>query len=426
MSGFLQLPEELVETIVEEMDVGSSRVLSTVSTSFVNTCQRRHFRSLVLATSDSTPPMASGFRVVQPMAASFSCAAALFTTSPHLASYVRDLTVHVSSKDVGDPAKEMDIDTVVQSLRYLKSLTIEGRMTGASSLVYWEQISSNLMPSIYCMIQLPTIRSLSLKRFKSVPSTLITHAVRSFLQFSIDLVEIVENTVTPSFRTDDHPTPSQLEQLSIGNPLSPTEEFILRPEIQSALCGLQSLALHTKYFPPQSLHNLMFLSTLKHLVFLHNVPFPTHLPLLPHLTTLDLQFRPTSTQDNPRPDWKQMFAFTLSNLSFAASTPMLEYLRFAIILDGRSFDPPDSDFIPIPMAPFDVPDYAQRLPHLRQIHCRIPFPKVRNIPSRYVKLAMRISRANIPLEEFSSYMQATFPAPEEDRILFCDASLIIE
>ncbi|KAJ7167194.1 hypothetical protein C8R43DRAFT_984470 [Mycena crocata] len=395
MSGFLDLPEELVEAIVEDIDAFSLKQLSTVSKFFVPACQRRHFRTGKLALPKSKD--CSGL--------SFPGALDLFTASPHLAAYVHHISIYFFPPE-NELTKESDVDAVVRLLPSLKSLAM-----GLPGIVGWDEIPADLARSIFCLIRLPTLRSLHLTYLDGIPWSLVTYAVRGMSQLTLSQTSLGDSNRL--LKADPSPAARPpLTHLTISFIRPNVAEFFLCDDTQSALHSLELLDLLVNGRDPQFLcgwHPASLL-TLKHLVlrsaYNRALSIDMHLPLIPNLETIELRLELGSARyvATARPEWKQVFAATLAAMSFPASTPALRCLRLTVFGGGYITE---SNYIPFAARLFATPDYTEHLPHLRQVHCRMES----DVPSG-------------SLEGFIAYMNATFTGPREAGILVCETALL--
>lgn len=110
-----ELPQELIDAIIDQIDEAESlKACSLAATSFVATSQRRIFCSLRLWAAEGD--------VYDNEGANLTAVDALLTASPHLASYILDLTLDISFlRD-----EQIIIERLLHSLPNVEHLFIQG------------------------------------------------------------------------------------------------------------------------------------------------------------------------------------------------------------------------------------------------------------------------------------------------------------
>ncbi|KAJ7167193.1 hypothetical protein C8R43DRAFT_984467 [Mycena crocata] len=298
---------------------------------------------------------------------SFAPVLALFTGSPHIASHVEHLTIYILPAHYCDAypstESESDIDDVARFLRSLKSLRMDNHTLFRSHTI---------PPSICRIFQLPTLQSLHLNRLHA-PVALVAYAVRTFFQLTLSDCGITSdesyNIHFPLIQADSlPPNPLPLTHLTFSCFFPYARIFILFPDMQRNLRDLQflDLGISTCHLQFGFLNEWYSLATLRHLIlrssnFRALPSIDMELPLLPSVQTLELR------------------------LDLCIS---MDYIPFAARL-------------------FSTSDYIERLPRLRQIHCRM--------------------ESDVPagsLEGFVAYMNAMFPGPLAAGILLCETALL--
>ncbi|KAJ7609544.1 hypothetical protein FB45DRAFT_944665 [Roridomyces roridus] len=329
MPPTFEVPQELIDAIVELVDdTNALGTLATVGTLFIVPCQRRLFRALTLSLNPD--------KRIHPFPAKFSRALALFTASPHLASYVRQLTIILVRKEnpTEDPA---DIGPVLERFVRLRCLVIQGCPMTLGS---WANIPQRTVTSLCAVLRRKgSFHSLELTTIAGVPTSLLDHAIQSFPGLSMQIVGISRDDLHPLFpdAASKDNTTSSLMELSVLEPQFPDRfcDFFLEPHCQNSLRGLQRLELliagyaipHSNRFLQQS----SFTSTLGHLVLVcHEPVFVSSsfvLPLLPALHTLE--FRIEFAHPWYRPRWAHR---TVARIipQLPGSSPALETLLLGV------------------------------------------------------------------------------------------------
>ncbi|KAJ7175013.1 hypothetical protein C8R43DRAFT_1230534 [Mycena crocata] len=406
MAEFSRLPQELVDSIVDEIDGDESlAALSLVATPFVIPCQRRIFETLSLSTDPSFIPF-------QPSAGAFVRALTLFTAALHLAHYVRNLEIDFSRTDV---PVEPDVDTVpalavINILQNMEALAVRGYMdNGFSPSFHWKLLSPDFLPQLQGILQRPNMRSLHLKYMEDVPQSLVSNAISSLSQLSIDYVGLAQETSAGDGELEDvlepHDDSTALKHLVVlflrnGGLLS-------RRDTRCALRHLQRLelllsgrdgAFDTRNF----LHRQTPRSTLRHLVlrwdYTSQLNSSSEIPLLPALQTLEfISYLPSPVYPSTY-SWTASFPFILGQNSLPACVPALEHLTLVVRGRGHSLW---SVPTPAPVLPFDTPTYVEHLPRLRRVECHLDDVVV----------------SGSSCDDFFAYMHALFPGPRAAGVL---------
>ncbi|KAJ7740456.1 hypothetical protein DFH07DRAFT_67876 [Mycena maculata] len=247
------LPQELLETILEQVNDGASlKRCALASKSLLVPSQRSLFRSLYLYTTANISHQPSG-----------TCehACALFTSSPHLANYVRTLTLCMERVE-GHTAFER----VLQMLHLINRLGLHG----SSDSFRWDDMSPTLVSSILHAVQRPALQCFHLKRIIGVPTSLMFYAATAFRVFSLERVEILDSDAA-SFLVPNIPPTARLEQLVIPAAFRSDTvcAFLLRLNTEHSLIYLRRLVWRIYRSPSQHWERLLqeatFLRTLAHL-----------------------------------------------------------------------------------------------------------------------------------------------------------------
>ncbi|KAJ7610638.1 hypothetical protein DFH06DRAFT_1245903 [Mycena polygramma] len=384
------LPQELVDAIIEEVcDDQTLQNCSLVAKAFVVPSQRSLFRSLYLYT-----------RVNLAHHASSTCghACTLFDASPHLAAYVRRLTLCL-----GRAEDYTAVERILQIANVVTQLAIHG----SSDSFRWDYMSPSLISSILHAVQFPTLRILQLKRIIGVPSSLMFYAASAFCVFSVERVEIAQETqvygLSSIFPQQGSTLPRRLEELVI--PAAYRSDaictFVLDLNTQNSLDHLRRVVWRIYGTPcarwSRLLQEATFLGSLECLELWFTLQFPRlELPPFPTLRTLELKCRMAN------PYIPATIKYILASLPTTA--PNLESLIMSLRISARG-PPPFSTVWSqdvSPLAPFDTVHYGQQLPRMRGVYCCLK-NTARDLHST-----------------FGTYMRKKFPGPQEMCILTCE------
>ncbi|KAJ7142407.1 hypothetical protein C8R44DRAFT_846451 [Mycena epipterygia] len=141
---------------------------------------------------------------------------ALLTESPHLASYVRDLTI-----DLPDSAAEdMALQRVLKAVPNLERFVISGLS------MRWDALSPGLAAIILDVLAQPVLDHLHLLSMRDVPAHAILSALSTMRVLSIHHTSFNEAEPPAISRP---PTTPRLEHLIFATGLPSTYEFILSP-----------------------------------------------------------------------------------------------------------------------------------------------------------------------------------------------------
>ncbi|KAJ7466031.1 hypothetical protein FB451DRAFT_1261631 [Mycena latifolia] len=380
------LPQELLDAIVEEVDDRDSlQTCSLVAKSLVIASQRCLFRSLYLYTKSNHARHPSP-----------TCerAYALLSSSPHLAKYVRTLTVCLAQESAEDyvPAQRL-----IQMLNLLSRFAVHG----SSDRFRWDLLSSGLVCSIVDAIQRPSIQCFHLKRIRGVPSSLMFYAASAFRVFSVERVEILQDTGPSALLPQGSVLPTRLEELLIPAAFrsEATCKFLLDVHAQGALQHLRRVAWRI-YGNPNPQWDLLLreasrLNTLERVELWFTLQFPEiELPSFPHMRTLELKCRMET------PSIPSSIQSIIARLP--STTPRLECLILSLRVSSRSYPaqewPTNIDALP----PFDNQHYIQKMPALHQVYC-----------------CLKESSSELH-DGFAPYMKHKFPGPQIAGILLCE------
>jgi hypothetical protein len=158
------LPQELIDAIVDVVPESSLGACSLTATAFVVSSQRRLFRWMSL---DDIP--------------SYERTAHLLVSSPHLGPYFRYLALVI--KDI--PKDYAPLESILAPLTEIEYLTISGDSASAATP---NQIAQN--PCLIDLLSIPTLRCFALQDLVDVPSSIISRALSSFEEVELFRVSI--------------------------------------------------------------------------------------------------------------------------------------------------------------------------------------------------------------------------------------------
>ncbi|KAJ7041865.1 hypothetical protein C8F04DRAFT_1390766 [Mycena alexandri] len=293
-----QLPQELIDAIIEDVPGSSLKACSLAATAFVTSSQRRLFCWMSLSDIPS-----------------YERTAILLASSPHLAKYFHFLALDIKVI----PTEFVLLKLILAQLTELEHLSIIGDV-----MFGWNQLERN--PCLIDILSLPTLTAFAVKDLGDVPSALISRALASFEQVVLSSVNIVDEEQD----TEDWSSPGNLWHLVVVldyDEMNAITSWALDAKRLQLLRQIKRLSLMSPAFPKLLFPQLIKLlsassSTLQHLEIELNAP-PPALPTLPSLTVLDL-ILDVEVAKNPA-----RFNSILSDT--VASMPHLEVLTIALL-----------------------------------------------------------------------------------------------
>ncbi|KAJ7041909.1 hypothetical protein C8F04DRAFT_1176570 [Mycena alexandri] len=294
-----QLPQELIDAIIEDVPKSSLGACSLTATAFVPSSQRRLFSWMSLTDIPS-----------------YERAATLLASSPPLAEYFRILAVEIKVI----PTEFVLLKQILAQLTELKRLSIIGDVK-----FRWNQLKRN--PCLIDILSLPTLTGFAVQDLGDVPSALISRALASFEQVVLSRVNVVDEEQD----TEDWSSPGNLWHLVIlldyddgMNAITPWALDAKRLQLLRQITRLSLISPGPPEWLFPQLTKLLSASssTLQHLDIQLNAP-PPALPTLPALTVLELHLD-VEVAKNPAE-----FNSILSNT--VASMPNLYLLTIALL-----------------------------------------------------------------------------------------------
>ncbi|KAJ7766609.1 hypothetical protein B0H16DRAFT_1521980 [Mycena metata] len=340
----LWLPQELIDTIVDELDdTPCLTVCSRAAKAFVVPCQRRIFHTMVLLSEES------GYTKT------YQRAWDLLSSAPHLVAYVRDLTAVW-------PIVATDRRPFVSVLRLLTNvrrftISTDGQYTN------WDG-EENLMSAILAVISLPFLDRLHILRVFGVPSSLICHAASSVRVLSLDPCPSSGTLGTHSPPPSTIPPPLEHLNLLSSRSTHHIGQLVLMLSANGHLRKIRHLAITLGgdvYDEPENVLASVS-ATLRHL----EINYPgrheaIRIPQLNLLQNLELSFYVGTSRTLP-----QDLYHIISNLP--ELTPILESFTLTIRMIPQMQEPPWAPAGAWPV--FDV-GFIERgaLPRLRNVTC---------------------------------------------------------
>ncbi|KAJ7930841.1 hypothetical protein B0H13DRAFT_875725 [Mycena leptocephala] len=161
------LAPELVDLIVDNVEASEDlKALSLVCRTFVPNIQWRIFRRLTLA-SDTLPRLS-----------------VVFSASPHIGAYVRDLHINLN---IGNSQIHAPL---ARTLRLLSRVNRVAISTVDWQFWYWNSCPKELHTALISLMSLPTMRCLALVRCCGVPAALIRHAIGAYKEVVLQVADI--------------------------------------------------------------------------------------------------------------------------------------------------------------------------------------------------------------------------------------------
>ncbi|KAJ7138313.1 hypothetical protein C8R44DRAFT_868619 [Mycena epipterygia] len=387
------LAQELLDSIVDQVqDIKALKACSLVARSLVVSSQRHLFRSLCLfqvvgAMIPQVRPRGSDHLTVL---TSFENAFRLFTMSPHLGSYVRELYLGLIW------LRDVDANLVERVLCMASKMTFLGIFSHAGPFD-WNEIP----PSVTCLLRnithRPTVRARSFERFIHVPSSFILSP--SLRALSLYNIEIIDDLTSTSLFIPTPRNASHLEDLVITVAPSYSTKSAMDMDMHGHLAGLRNLSLLDIYGMQDArfmsfLLDSVFYPALEHLelAFLWDIPVLSF-PSLPALRSLEIGIE--FDMDVPATSLPPTLFSALATIHTTA--PLLERLSLTV-KQWYSMGAWPQRSAPCPL--FASLHFAKRLPRLRHLRCSLH-------TEGYAQTG------------FERHMGDKFPGPKEAGILTC-------
>ncbi|KAF7342563.1 hypothetical protein MSAN_02012700 [Mycena sanguinolenta] len=209
-----ELPQELIDTIVELVLAKDLIACALTARSFVECSQRRIFYMMSL----------SGLPAYERMSI-------ILAKSPHLGQYVRLLALEIE----GIPENWRPLEVIVSTFLELERVTIRGNLVGTAP----SELGQN--PPLIDLLSLPSLLCVGLANLINVPASLITKALENAEEVSLSRVSIASDDPTPT--ESPNPTSDFLWHLDISDAMEEIMPFLLQPRRVGYLQYLSRLSI---------------------------------------------------------------------------------------------------------------------------------------------------------------------------------------
>ncbi|KAJ7245248.1 hypothetical protein C8J57DRAFT_1476496 [Mycena rebaudengoi] len=334
------LPQELIETIIDQADDQTTlKSFSITAHRFISPSQRSIFRSLELGQQPG----------------SYEALQARLVASPHLASYIYDLSIDGPNTDAEKSAAAF----ILRSLPELRSLVFFCSHLG------WHDTTNEMVDALEALISQPYLRSFTISNAWDITTSFISRAVASVTFFSISGFNVVVDEASlvpvPEYPSDFH---ASLKHLVAR------DEYLGGPRLADVLLSAPaSLAhlerLHVNIREPQRLL-LAVATTLQHLR-IEDADVPEDSPKIlpppsPHLRRLEFSVVILDGSAMPA-HLPSVFA------KIAEDLPSVE----VIVLNCWTSSFPQNPLLPLPTP---LPPSAWHFRRLREVQCVVRDPLV--------------------------------------------------
>ncbi|KAJ6574224.1 hypothetical protein B0H19DRAFT_1123960 [Mycena capillaripes] len=220
------LPDELIAAVVDELehDRESLKACSLVGASFCAPSQRRLFHSMWLHhdawwfSSRSYTPSYSGERGTP--GSTIRTLAPVLSESPHLATYVRRLTIDLTTF----PEEAALLAQMLRAMQNLKTFAV------SSSFLNWNDLPLALTSACLDVLELPSLDRLHLWCIENIPASVILGALSSTTVLSIFSSTIATQLELPTSAAEPVPeNTSRLHKLLLTSSESSSYDLILSP-----------------------------------------------------------------------------------------------------------------------------------------------------------------------------------------------------
>ncbi|KAJ7800350.1 hypothetical protein B0H14DRAFT_3490747 [Mycena olivaceomarginata] len=364
-----RLPQELFDAIIDEIhDKETLKACALVGSSFLPPSQRKLFRKVRLGRRSRDREAA-------------------LAESPHLASYVRHLTI-VMPSTVPD---SVAVAGVLRSVQNIESLVVSGMAPG----VNWNSVEHEARSTLLECLSRPSLRSLLLSGM-DVSAALISAAT------AIPVVSFFD--IPPRLR--------HLTLVDTGPAVPLIYDFLLHPRNPAYTQQIERLRICIDQDNASYAGRIIAAcaATLKYLAI--NLEDITRLPLLPFV--LEVEITVWVRYDRRLP------AFFSQNISqIASSLPLAETITLVVFVKPIHPGPEIQwgDEAPLPIFGPSFMDRAQLL-HLRRVHCILrrqgPFDDISALFDRFV-LAMESMMPGLQATIFSFKLAQLYTSDAQFR-----------
>ncbi|KAJ7654292.1 hypothetical protein B0H17DRAFT_1214387 [Mycena rosella] len=279
------VPHELIAAIVDELedDRESLKACSMVATAFCPPSQRHLFRSMWLHRANwqfYTVAQQAPHRGTSIPSGTIRRVSSLLSESPHLAIYVRDLTI-----DLPDSADEdVPLEQILQAVLNLERFVISGLF------VRWGDLPLPLASAILDIFARPALERLHLLNMQGVPAPAVLRVLSFVRVLSIDHTTFAEEDEGSSESAWPLSAP-RLHHLILSTSIPPTYALMLSPRAPR-LTHLKKVLLRVDISARPHAERLLssIADTLEELELdCGDLSSPLHLPNLPNLRSLTLR-----------------------------------------------------------------------------------------------------------------------------------------
>jgi hypothetical protein len=182
------LPPELIADIVEDFadDIYSLKACSLISAAFCPPSQRHIFRSISLYREDCR---SVNHDHVRRTPGTIQKGFLLLRNSPHIAGYIRDLSIHLPYS-----AKErLALQHVLEALSTLQKLE---RFVVAGHWIRWQDVCVTLATPIMDILAQPTLSRLHILDIRALPAVVVLRAMSSVRVFSLCSTRVAEDDIS--------------------------------------------------------------------------------------------------------------------------------------------------------------------------------------------------------------------------------------
>ncbi|KAJ6479273.1 hypothetical protein C8R47DRAFT_1286040 [Mycena vitilis] len=333
-SSLMLLPQELIESILFELDAESLRVCALLSSQFLSPSQRLIFRALVIHYED------------------ISKAQTLFATAPRLSDYVHHLQIKLEA------SLQMQnglLASILTSFHHLDSLSVDG-------IVEWKDLLLPLQSAIHNLLSSSNLHSLALSGIRDIPCSLIVLAMSSVRRL------VLEDITVDTSEISQRPVLQRMEELSLRKsyPDASLTDLLLpgSDNLRRLTLGMQ------REIQDQSLRLVASAArTLRHLQLRCGVfAVPLDLPHLLALHVIELKVYFARGVNSP-PNLSSAIA------GFPTLIPNVELFRLTIFREWMPTEDKEcwAEDVAGPLPLFDDTRaaYLEALPRLRRVQCHL-------------------------------------------------------
>ncbi|KAJ7060934.1 hypothetical protein C8F01DRAFT_1083875 [Mycena amicta] len=226
-----ELPQEILEAILDHVhDRDTLRSCALVASCFLTRSQQRLFRSM-----DSM--RISRDRPHRPPKQQRQTISSIFIVAPHLALYVRDLTVELSVHEDESAA----LDVILSAVQNLHGFAVNGQYTD------WSNIAGGTARRIVECLKLPSLQQVRWQLLICVPLS-VMETLLAVPIVSLDIVHMLrQDAIEPNERT----VVPKLRDLSFMRDGGTISRFLLNPRNREYLRALKRMEIRLEAYDEQ-------------------------------------------------------------------------------------------------------------------------------------------------------------------------------